>query len=166
MSKQKLEDFLNLGMSYAEIAREAGLSRQRIHQLIKKFQLKKLKKKQPIPLLTQRKNAFILSPEYYSGAAEKYRRKKVNTVRDKKWEFSIKFDEIPWVTHCPILGLELLYLSPFDRKMENSVSFDRIDPKRGYVKDNVKIISWRANRIKNDGTSEEHRQIAQYIDNH
>lgn len=40
------------------------------------------------------------------------------------------------------------------------MSLDRIDPRKGYVKGNVWIISYRANLIKNDGTAEEHEMIA------
>ena len=32
---------------------------------------------------------------------------------------------------------------------------DRIEPSKGYTKDNVKIISTRANRIKSDANAEE-----------
>jgi hypothetical protein len=32
------------------------------------------------------------------------------------------------------------------------------------VKGNVEVMSWRANRIKNNGTPEEHRKIANYLE--
>ena len=57
-------------------------------------------------------------------------------------------------THCPLLG------HPFSESGENSPSFDRINPKLGYVKGNVWIVGLRANVIKNDGTAEEHEMIA------
>ena len=46
-----------------------------------------------------------------------------------------------------------------------SPSIDRIDSTKGYTKDNIQIISWRANRIKNDSTPEELMQIATYMRN-
>jgi hypothetical protein len=57
--------------------------------------------------------------------------------------------------------MELDYFS--DSRTENSVTFDRIDPSKDYISGNVVIISWRANRIKNDGTAEEHQKIADFI---
>jgi hypothetical protein len=63
---------------------------------------------------------------------------------------------------CPVFGLELDWFA--EARKENSPSFDRVDPKLGYIKGNVQIISARANRIKNDGTAEEHRLIAAYMD--
>lgn len=33
----------------------------------------------------------------------------------------------------------------------------------GYVPGNVEVISFRANRIKNNGTADEHERIAQWM---
>jgi len=51
-----------------------------------------------------------------------------------------------------------------DKVKENSPSLDRIDSKKGYVPGNVMIMSWRANRIKNDGTAAEHKKIAEFLE--
>ena len=62
---------------------------------------------------------------------------------------------------CPVLGIRL------ERARgcvaDHSPTLDRIDPSLGYVPGNVAVISNRANRIKNDGTSEEHELIAQWM---
>ena len=42
-------------------------------------------------------------------------------------------------------------------------SLDRINPKLGYVKGNVQVISWRANNIKRDATAEELRLVADFV---
>jgi hypothetical protein len=62
-------------------------------------------------------------------------------------------DEIGFPITCPILGIPL----KFNRGQvaDNSYSFDRIDSSKGYEKDNIVIISWRANRLKSDATKEE-----------
>lgn len=60
-------------------------------------------------------------------------------------------------THCPLLG------HPFAEANSGTAfvpSLDRINPKLGYIKGNVWIVGRRANMIKNDGTAEEHEQIA------
>lgn len=75
--------------------------------------------------------------------------------------FDLKYPDLDWPEYCPVLGLKLNYQA--DSREESSPSFDRVNSDLGYIKENVRIISWRANRIKNDGTEEEHRKIADYI---
>ena len=76
--------------------------------------------------------------------------------------FDLEFQDMPEVPKfCPILGIELKLEK--DVPTDYSPSIDRIIPELGYVKDNVKIISYRANRIKNNGTAEEHIKVAEYI---
>jgi hypothetical protein len=94
----------------------------------------------------------------YDVMREKFRNKKAHNTR---WEWDIDFGDIEFPTHCPMLGIELNYFAT--GMEENSPSFDRLNPKKGYVKGNVVIISCRANRIKNDGTYEEHQKIADFM---
>ena len=85
------------------------------------------------------------------------------TAAKKGIEFSLKFDDMYWPEYCPVLGLELNYYRK-GKRVDNSPSFDRVDNTLGYTPEKTRIISDRANRIKNDGTAEEHRKIAAYID--
>jgi hypothetical protein len=87
--------------------------------------------------------------------------RKKNAARQRGIEFSIGPDDLEWPTHCPVLGVELDWLA--GGHSPNSPSFDRIDSTKGYIPGNVAIISWRANRIKNDGTAEEHRKIFEWL---
>lgn len=98
--------------------------------------------------------------DLYQTKRAKFRAKKSNSTRTG-WEWDVAFGDLQWPTHCPILGLEIDYFT--ETRAENSLSFDRIDSNKGYVKDNVQLLSWRANRIKNDGTAEEHLKIAEYL---
>jgi hypothetical protein len=45
----------------------------------------------------------------------------------------------------------------------DSPTLDRILPEKGYVKGNVAFLSYRANRIKDNGTMQEHYDIADWI---
>jgi hypothetical protein len=65
---------------------------------------------------------------------------------------------------CPVLGI-LLEIGAGKQK-DSSPSIDRVLPELGYVPENIVVISMRANRIKNDGTAEEHAAIAEYMRNH
>jgi hypothetical protein len=96
----------------------------------------------------------------YQEMRAKFRAKKANAVRTGI-EFSINFGELEFPTHCPVLGIELDYFA--NGRAENAVSFDRLDSSKGYIPGNVAIISWRANRIKNNGTAEEHQKIADFM---
>jgi hypothetical protein len=98
------------------------------------------------------------NPEALLISQAKHRAKKLNL------KFDIDKSDIFIPDICPVLGIKL------NRKVEgiqtdNSPSLDRIIPKLGYVKGNIKIISWRANRIKNDSTLEEIEAIARYVKN-
>lgn len=46
---------------------------------------------------------------------------------------------------------------------DGSPTLDRIVPDKGYVRENVWVISGRANRIKNDATIEELELIAEAL---
>ena len=64
---------------------------------------------------------------------------------------------------CPVLGIPI---TPFEKGLApGTPSFDRIDPRKGYVKGNVAIISNRANRLKCDCIDPgELRAVAAYIE--
>lgn len=73
--------------------------------------------------------------------------------------FDITVDDVPPMgDRCPLLGHR--FSRREEGRSEFSPSLDRIDPKKGYVKGNVWVVGYRANLVKNDGTAEEHEQIA------
>jgi hypothetical protein len=79
-------------------------------------------------------------------------------------EFSLQRSDVePLPMFCPVLGLPLNYTVLTGRPEDNSPSIDRFDNDLGYVHGNVRVISNRANRLKSDGTKEEHLKIAEYM---
>ena len=83
-------------------------------------------------------------------------------ARNKKGEVSdLKESDIVIPKLCPVFKIPLFRVG--GKRTDNSPSIDRIDNTKGYTKDNVWIISWRANRLKNDGTATEFRQLAKAI---
>jgi hypothetical protein len=155
------------GWSMASLAEHYGVSRQRMKQIIDKyfpnwqaecgFIVHRRKKVEE----HFQKWGDKQDTDLYRSQRFKFKTKKYNAERiGHKWD--VEFGDLVWPTHCPILGLELDYFNAF--RSENSPSFDQLIPGKGYTKDNVRVISYRANRIKNDGTSEEHRRIADYLD--
>jgi hypothetical protein len=79
-------------------------------------------------------------------------------ARQNGLEFSISITDIVVPETCPIFGIPLIVGGG-----DNSPSLDRINPKLGYVPGNVKVVSLRANHIKNNGTVEEHEAIVGYM---
>ena len=72
-------------------------------------------------------------------------------------DFNLELLDIVIPETCPLLGIVL------ERKTgiqaDSTPSLDRIDSSLGYVKDNVWVISWRANNIKRDATLEELKKL-------
>jgi len=77
-------------------------------------------------------------------------------AKRKKLAFNLRRGDIQIPDVCPVLGIPII-LGPAGRKggTPNSPSIDRIDPTQGYVRGNVRVISNRANTLKNDATIEE-----------
>lgn len=80
--------------------------------------------------------------------------------------FDLELSDLVVPDKCPVLGIPLRfgksdkgYTSNAD---ESSPSVDRIDPTKGYTKDNIIVISWRANRIKGNATPEELKMLADF----
>jgi hypothetical protein len=76
--------------------------------------------------------------------------------------FDIEWEDIEKPTHCPVFGCELIYNGNV-KNHPDSASLDRIIPSLGYTKGNVRIISRRANTIKNNATIQELKQLLQYM---
>lgn len=89
----------------------------------------------------------------------KYAKKR---ARDFKLDFNIEISDIEIPEFCPILGIKLI--AGIRKCSDNSPSLDRVNPKRGYIKGNIKIISLRANRLKQDSNIEELKNIIKYIE--
>jgi hypothetical protein len=166
-----IKGWLKEGIRATEIAKRLNnkVSKQRIQQIAQKagidyvFIRRKQVEKQHNEKMFAKWGENWKDPEWrksaiYQRMREKFRNKKAHTY---DCEFTVEFGDIEFPRYCPILGIELDYFA--QGRNENSPSFDRINPNLGYIKGNVAVISWRANRIKNDGTAEEHEKIAQFI---
>src|SRR5689334_20577241 len=79
----------------------------------------------------------------------------------KNLPFNIDQNDIIIPDICPVLGIKLEYGDRW--KHENAPSIDRIRPELGYIKGNIKIISDRANRLKNNATIIELEKIILYM---
>lgn len=84
------------------------------------------------------------------------------TAKKKILPFALTLADIKIPRVCPYLGIILQKGN--SKRIDASPSLDRIIPQLGYVPGNVEVISWRANRIKNDATPTELRTIAERLE--
>lgn len=87
-------------------------------------------------------------PEIYLWSTVKYRCTKENIP------FDIEPVDLVIPEFCPYLGIKLT-TEKGSGHLDNLASVDRIIPKLGYIKGNVEVISYKANRMKNDATINE-----------
>ena len=76
-------------------------------------------------------------------------------------DFDFEIDDIEWPDKCPVFGIDLDYFVT-DKASPNSPSLDRTDSSKGYVRGNVRVISWRANVLKKDATTTEMIALGEY----
>jgi hypothetical protein len=84
-------------------------------------------------------------------------------AKRKGLEFDLDYKDIEVPVTCPLLGIPLYRAG--GRATDNTPSLDRIDNTRGYTKDNVWVVSWRANSIKRDSTPRELIRISTILAN-
>jgi hypothetical protein len=73
-------------------------------------------------------------------------------AKRKKLDFNIDIEDIQIPQVCPLLKVDII-----------RPSLDRIDNTKGYVKGNVRVVSYKANRIKNNLTIEEIKNLYEYV---
>jgi len=86
-----------------------------------------------------------------------FERKMLYAARDRAKDAGLPFDltleDIVVPETCPVFGMRLERSGGL--RNPNLASIDRIEPSLGYVRGNVWIISWRANRLKCDASVDE-----------
>lgn len=73
-------------------------------------------------------------------------------AKRKNREFSITIEDIVIPEVCPVLNIPMLH-----------PSLDRFDSSKGYSKDNIRVISYRANVLKNNASVEELEAVLRYL---
>lgn len=148
-----IQKLMDEGLNLEEIGKKYDVSKQRIYQVLTKYGVS-------TPCRLKRNFLRDKGPEFYwlnrmlrdKGFSKQERRELLETVNLPEF--------------CPMLGLKLNYDGVDTQRWgrtDNSPSIDRINSTQEYTKDNIQVISWRANRIKNDSTPEELMRIAQYM---
>lgn len=109
---------------------------------------------------SQNKPRLLSNRKRYYGAQANVR-KLLNAAKQrakqKGWEFNITVEDLDIPEVCPVLG------EPLIKHTRYAPSIDRLDSTKGYTKDNVWIISRRANLMKNDATIEDLKRFAEWV---
>ena len=74
--------------------------------------------------------------------------------------FNLTHEDIVIPTHCPVLGIKF---ERGERTQDNLATLDRIVSYKGYVKGNVRVISYKANAIKRNASIEEVEKVLNYM---
>ena len=77
-------------------------------------------------------------------------------------EFNITVEDIEIPNTCPVFGIPLK-VNRLEDGRRDSPSLDRIDPLKGYTKDNIQVISNFANTMKQNATAEELLAFARWV---
>lgn len=145
-----------------------------LHTWCKKCVHNKLNESGYYALMLERKSARLKTDSVYrekvNTEKRKNRIKNINTsllancrirANLSNLEFNLDISDIIIPEICPILKTLIICGDKSD--YNNSPSVDRIDNTKGYTKDNIQIISTRANRIKNSATISELLLFAEWI---
>ena len=155
-------------LSYFQRNREACLAKRRewsrLHSDLVKERCKKYYQKNKEKLLLKQKQNRATTKWFENQNLEK----KIlaaarNRAKIKNIDFNITLEDIIIPEFCPVLGIKLFRSK--GRKTGNSPSLDRFDNSKGYIKGNVRVISERANHLKNDATISELEAIIKYMKN-
>lgn len=100
----------------------------------------------------------------FTPAYRMHQRAKQRCVKTGR-EFNLQVEDITIPDVCPILGIEINMNSGRSGAYKNSPSLDRIDNSKGYIKENIQVISQQANAMKGAASKEELLQFAAWIIN-
>ena len=122
----------------------------------------------PEVVKAKRKRTYVERYEKTKGTVEEWTRRALwnSKIRATKTglPFAITAADLAVPALCPILHTPLVV--GVGKPTAASPSVDRVDNTKGYIPGNVRVISARANKIKNDANLAELRAIVRYMEEH
>ncbi|MCP1757715.1 hypothetical protein [Bradyrhizobium elkanii] len=119
-----------------------------------KVQADAYRKRNPKKLLVSRRKWDADNPE--KAMLQRAR----GRARSMGLPFDLTIDDIVIPETCPVLGIPLIRSGHPDSRP----SLDRVKNELGYVKGNVNVISYLANRIKNNSTLDQLKKVVAYYE--
>lgn len=167
----------NAGETLDSIGKRYGITRERVRQLVIRFRNRGYIKEPAMNVrarkaqekrATKRIERYGIDVPFHAKDDALLRKMKtrLTNLKNKCHQHGIAFnldlgDLYPPPTHCPALGIELDLLNALPLA-DNALSVDRIDPSKGYVKGNIELVSFRANKIKTNASLEEIEKVLDY----
>lgn len=138
-----ISELVSQDLSDSEIGNQIGLCRHSVGRIRRKLHL-------PVCSKTTINLNYTNQDRIKSRiiAIAKYRAIKNNL------NFNIKLADIELPEYCSIMNTKLEYKGN-TRGNPNSASLDRIDNSKGYIKDNIQVISLHANTMKSNANFEQ-----------
>ena len=169
--RQAMQQMRSEGCSYRVIAKSLGRTYNGVRSALNPEVAEKARQ----ATASRRAQAKAADPEaYYAKERQQLNEyhqrrpelKMLYSARESAKRQGLPFDleesDIVIPECCPVLGIAIEKAS--GSRTYNSPSLDKLIPALGYVKGNVQVISWRANKLKGEGTAKEHRLIAEWME--
>ncbi len=156
------------GMKLSEIGDRYNIRKSTVHRILGDIKPK---------IIRQKQIEEVINKKYYSryGMDKEERNSMPSAVKTKlsrilansrarakkkNMEHNIQLKDLYDLYDgiCPVLGI------PYEDGGDYVVSIDRIYSDQGYVKGNIILMSWRANRIKFNATKQELTQLLNFLD--
>ena len=132
---------------------------------LKKVRNKEDRQKNPEKHKEYRARNYAKNKSNWTPQTTEYQMYKAAKVRAKKkgLDFNIETSDVVIPEYCPVFPW--LRLETGKGKVhKGSPTIDRVDNNKGYTKDNIAVISYYANSIKQNASSEELRAVADWMD--
>tara|TARA_R100001163_G_scaffold45682_1_gene34344 strand:- start:2045 stop:2647 length:603 start_codon:yes stop_codon:yes gene_type:complete len=109
----------------------------------------------------------IFNIKKYTDISIPFLNKKISNMKERSNDVTLTAEEllelIPKDLKCPVFGTKFSFGEGNNWKFrQNSMSVDRIDNNKGYHKDNIVIVSFKANVMKSSATLNELYQVADF----
>lgn len=114
-------------------------------------------------------SATIARVRYENHRRESPFKHKATRARSRAQSLGVPYDldaeylESIWTGICPVLSVPISLVEK-DRSDEFTAELDRFIPSKGYIKGNVCFLSRRANRLKNNVSSKELKQLLNWME--
>ena len=143
---------------YYQDNKESILIQQKNYRADNKEKVRDMKRK-------YRSNYFNIMK--YTDISMSFLSYKIGHMKERSNDVTLTAEEllelIPKDLKCPVFGTKFSFGKGHNWKYkQNSMSVDRIDNNKGYNKDNIVIVSFKANAMKSSATLKELYQVADF----
>lgn len=167
-----LVKMIKQGMTQVQIAKRLGMSKSGLSQRLKRMGIdyKKFRREQMMQEYEEycQKKWGCSGSDYEKMLADKDRRnlarKLLTRTKQRAWKIKLENTLKLWDvysllgdTACPVLGVPYEQNGPYVR------SIDRIDNNIGYIRENIQVVSWRANFLKSNATPQELLKLVNFL---